>query len=507
MNETDLKKSYHLNLTEDKKTNLGDYFHSQLLEIEHVHLMQANPKPNITTNHSSDDTHKTTTDTEILKDPRTGLSITNYTCDYRDTDVALRNIFLRKFIEKSKLSPVEHRAGVEAILWLSSHSTNILDEKPRICEIYFATQTTRFEEKGKYLQFLKNYFSQNLTYRYQTVLPPIDFFLQKMWKMLVIELLQSLADDYYRIATAFQLDAFPSNSVDMVLMDANQHGNVPEMLEKPDLLFLRKSSSQLIEEWENMHNEDTKKFIQNCVDPCRVKHDPNVIIPLSSICSVIDAAVSGKQNFMIRITIQENNEVVFEKALPPTELSALQKSRIGFKHLLQSSFQKNSSKTDNTKQHSVNHLSNEATGNSIESAIEYKTMEFSEYLKKVYKENEQKQSKQDHEEVGVKTPFKNCCCNLWELSERTDGQFSSNSSAVRMLVIHQQDAFRFINDNEKEFVSLSPKVEYQAEYGAEEMRLTELIQEWCLLYFQPNSIVYRGMWIFCFSLPNIFSKY
>lgn len=459
-----------MNLNESKKRNPGDVFHAHLHEIDHIHLTDMQQR--LISGNEASDSNQISAPSTNLKDPRTHLLIPNYVCDYRDTDLNKKNIFLRQFVKESKVAPFQQMSCVEAIHRFSQPNANMCEMDRRNCEVYFATQAIRAEEKQRFLEFLKTFFQKNLTSRCRTVPPVIEYFVQETWKLSIIELLRTINDDYYKIAAAFQADGFGSDNLELVLKAEEHCGNTPEMCEKNEVKFLRKPAKQLVSDYESTRISNGDTFIDKKLEEWHEKYKPDFIMPISTIYDLLDAALSGKQDWMTKATIQERksgcgNEIIFEKSLPPTYLSAMNKSNLGLKQLLRSTFTA-------SQENSPENANDNITSTADDFSGEYKVVAFDELLTKLSK-NEERRS------------FKNLSGNLFELSTN-DGSLN----ATRILIQCEQDASRQIESGQNEFVYFSPKTEYQAEYGGEQMSLSELIKEWCFLYFQPKSSVYRG---------------
>lgn len=95
---------------------------------------------------------------------------------------------------------------------------------------------------------------------------------------------------------------------------------------------------------------------------------------------------------MIQATIQESefshkNEIIFEKPLPPTYLSALQKSSRRFKQLMRSTFGGSNNNLKKTKTEKISVASASAELKTFTG--EYKAIEFHEFLAKPIKEEEE----------------------------------------------------------------------------------------------------------------------
>lgn len=70
------------------------------------------------------------------------------------------------------------------------------------------------------------------------------------------------------------------------------------------------------------------------------------------------------------------------------------------------------------------------------------------------------------------------CQHLWN--------FTKNKETFKVLVL---STFNFASESVP--INISIKLEYQTQFGVENMTLEKLLEEWCISYFTPKSLIYR----------------
>lgn len=463
---------------ENARANLADVFHSNLLQIDPSHLIDYCQQQKART--AKQELNKSSVDTVQHKftDPRTQITIPTFTCDHRDIELAARNIPLGECIEASKLSAAEHSACLRAMLKLKSNKTTLptADEADRAT--YFATIQKRFDEKTRFLAFLKRHYFGALSHRYHSVHPAVDLFITQKWKRHLLDLYTSTADDAYRLSTALKINRQTDDEVDAELVHQEHHGNVPKMLS--GVSILRQSSENLLRAYQRHRGDRFRNLIRKESLEIAEGNQVNAIVPISVIKLLIsDYDVDWSIRMTVRDAVSSTvlnpiKEVAFEKPLPPLYLSGNDRKTRGNKYVLRTTVcpQHNGAFCHSTKTIS------DALTNS-DQVIDFPTTNDGKYELQSFDEVVAKFSKVDDPmSIG------NCSFRIWNLT--------SGNNTIRLMVPAKTDAFRKgENEADVEMVNLSSKVEFQAEYGVEVMTKAQLLREWCHQYFRPDSITVR----------------
>lgn len=466
-------------MRENARTNLADVFHSNLLQIEPSHLTDYYQQQKARTAEQEQNGTSESTAPRKFTDPRTQISIPTFTCDHRDIDLAARNILLGKCIETSKLSSSEHSACLEAIQNLKSDETALSTEDKANRSTFFTTIQTRYDEKTKFLEYLKRNYFGALSHRYHSVHPAIESFITHKWKRKLLQLYTDTASDSYRMSTALKINRQTDDEISTELVHQEHHGNVPRML--ADATTLRQSSENLLRTYQRHRSNLFKKFIRDKSIEIANENQVNAIVPLSVIKLMLS---DFDVEWSIRMKVKDGSsssilnptkEITFEKPMPPLYLSGNERKTIGSKYVLQATVcpLHTSAFCHSTKTASdpVKNSDEVIECGGTASCIQYELHTVDEIAAKYSNES-------DPMSDG------NCSFRIWDLS--------NGHSTIRLMVPAKTDAFRAgEKDDDIEMVNLSSKLEYQAEYGAEVMTKSQLLREWCHQYFRPDSITVR----------------
>lgn len=460
--------------------NLADIFHSNLLQIEPSHLIDNYQQQKVRMAAEQEHT-KSSGDTVQSKftDPRTQIVISTFTCDHRDVDLAAKNILLQKCIETSKLSAAEHSACLNAIPKLKYKETALSTEDKVHRLTYFSTKQRRSDEKIRFLAFLKRYYYETLSHRYHSVNPAIDAFITQKWKRRLLDLHADTATDAYRMSTALRINRQTDDDINAELVHQEHYGNVSKMV--CDATILRQSNENLLRAYQRNHGERFRKSIRDKSIEIAAVNRVDAIVPLSTLKLLISDC---EDDWSIRVKVRDaesssilypSKEVTFEKPLPPLYLSGNERTTRGYKYVL---------RTTVCPQHagSFCHSTNTTTDpvTSSDQVIEGSTASQTDYKMHPVDEIAAKYLKEGDPSVDG-----NCSFRVWNIS--------NGDATIRLMIPAKSDAFRTgENGSDVQMVNLSPKVEFQAEYGAEVMTKGQLLREWCHQYFRPDSITVRG---------------
>lgn len=452
-----------------------DVFFCNLLEIDPYHLQHLPEYQQ-----SSNETSRMPDELVPRKfiDPRTGIEIPSHECNHRDVNLEKRNIFLSNYIQASSLSKSQHVAGLNALLGIEA-------DKP-----IESSAANRLEEKQLFLDKLKEHYFAKLSRRFHDVPPPIDYFIVQKWKKQLIEMHRRLATARYCMRTAIALQ--PSQcTVNANYLHQERLSSIPKMSDTK-IEYLKQSFSQLMNAYNQQKTKQTLPAVRTKVNDLIDEHGIDFVIPISTLKLILNS--SNENDWLFCMTVRDSakstpfdvrKEIILVKALPPTRLRGNERYRKGAKYLLYSCLNQNSThhfncddqsetKTDISAAEPMPEIELGACGSNTEN-IEYKISSNDDFIKQ-YPKNEYSHENRMFTVVEV------IGCDGAE----------NDDEAFKVLVTAKQAAYKRVDDA-IQFVNYSPKIEFQAEYGAEVMTQDELLQEWCDLFFRPKTISERRM--------------
>lgn len=418
--------------------------------------------------------------------------------------------FFDKFPTKSNLNSCDHLKCIRAITNLNSKIKDVSKKTDEIS--YYSLTSVRLKEEELFQSFVKNYFLTNLSERYENLDSFFEEFVVNKWKK-YLEFVKNLKNNFFNIQTALELDYSSSSEVKCEfqrLFDGK--GIIPRIilvLKKPFSENIKQTTTKM-EQMFDFH--ENGEFFSNDLIALKIalESECDFVLTIESICCFLND-FSENWNILVNIKniAEDNKNIVFiNNPLPKTFLSGIDRIRESFDFALKAkiTFPKNNSSFISGIKKSVKAdkicKKNIVTEDMIDSSeddliidegietiivkapeameesvseeepkeIEYKIIEFDEYLKN---------NKIRDEETG-----RNFSYRLWKIKE---GDLDS-----KLLIRTNQDGCDKDEDGNYKFVNLSTKVEFKSEFGAEKMTRQELIREWCNLYFRPGTVTQRG---------------
>lgn len=475
---TDMEDVYAVNMTEYKNRNPTDVFFCNLMECEPLHLK------NVQTKNTNEDSEAVKTAPKQFIDPRTGVEIPSHECNYKIKDLSARNIFLRKHIHDSKLRKHEHSACLNVLRYLEKPAAEVslAEKKDRI--LFESTAAHRLEEKNLFLEKLKENFDR--FNRFHEVPPAINHFVMENWKRRLITMYRQLANIKYRIRTAISQQP-PECTVKTEMIHRENFGNVP-IITRENVEYFRQSSSNLTNAYHLRKNKIVVPAFKEMVEKLVQEHGIDFVIPIS----VVKLLVSSKRGWSICMNVKDSaqstvfnprKEILFEKPLPKSYLSGNERHNNGAKYLIHSCLNRNPlhvfNHTEQIEKSTAIITEDMECDSKATDDIEYKISTSEEFMKNHSK---------------IETSYANKTFSIFNVNGYDNTE--DESETFKILVPTKQAAYQK-NDNGKiQFLNYSPKIEFQCEYGAEVMRKDELICEWCDLYFRPDTITERGLFVF-----------
>lgn len=451
-----------------RKNNPTDVFFCNLLEIDPYHLQHMHE--NMLSPNEIESMPDELKPRKFL-DPRTGTEIPSHECNHRNVNLEKRNIFLNNYIQASSLPKSQHVAGLSLMCGIKS-STEQTTEEQNCQMLYESSAANRFQEKQLFLDKLREHYFAKLSQRFHDVPPSINYFITQKWKKQLIEMYRRLANARYCMRTGISLQ--PSHcAVKFDYLHQEHLGNVPKMSDK-HIEYLRQSFPKLMKTYSQQKTRQLLSAVRTKVNELILEHDIDFVIPISTMKLILN--INSRSDWLFCMTVRESakstpfypkKEIIFEKPLPPMCLSGNERYHKGAKYLIYSCL--NQAETENS-------IDTETETPSDSGCIEYKICSNDEFIRQ-YPKNE--------------CCYENRTFTIVEISGCDD--IECDEETFRILIPNKQATYKKNDDNgEIQFVNFSPKIEFQAEYGAEIMTKDELLQEWCNLFFRPKACTERG---------------
>lgn len=459
----DAEQMYHLDMTAFASRNPDDIFFKHLMEIDSTHYR-------FIERHANDETGSN----EMCRfiDPRTGVESTRLLHYVKDPELCRRNIFMAERIVTSKLSRDEHDKCLEAmhLKHCDINDIELTADNLKCLELYGSTESIRAKENQLFLEKLSAHFNAHLSKRYHSVPPSIEQFVMKVWKSKLVELHRKAGNIRLELKTALAMQRVDF-AVHTALVHCEQLGDVDEMCASP-LRHVRQSSAILERAYSEQRPPAFLAAVRCKAEEMRRNYRVNFQLPIS----IIKLMLCDGHDWCFRMDVDESGNdsdktVIFHKPMPPCYLSGQARHRKGAKYVLRSCLAR---KTGDT---------NDSDGDVIKAGLvenstaTYKLIGFDEFVQS------------QHASIP-QTSKTNKFFRVFDISGSADGDATDT---FRVLIPSKQDTCRKNASGGTTLVNLSPKIEFQAEYGVEVMNKSELIREWCNLYFRPKSVTERGV--------------
>lgn len=476
---------YQCNLSDDER----DVFYGHINEIDSVHLLDKSNiiQDNDNTNTTNND--RSTTDNFII-DPRTGKKIAKFLIL---SNKSANNKLFSNFSRNSKLSARQHSAAIRVLQNRKMGKKSELTVSEKIdLELYFSIIEKRQQERNLYLDFVREHFFSHTMNRCQNVNQMLNEFVIAK-RACKLEELHENVPRTYNIVTAFLM----KNNIDM-MNNKKLSIHLENTIERNDKYVCKyvKDLSELYmrQSFHGMTKILEKSKLTNnslmTLQQLAENHHVDFAINSSTLCALLDYSMNFNCTwnipFHIRHTIENNLKIIIcSKPLCEQYVSAKQRNQLGYKWKIKASLKQ---KQINDNQNFIASSISTATASSMkdETIFQYKLYECDEYLQlfgnkfvdnklNAYQRNEELENNQNY------------ITTVWNL--KTD----DNDENLRLLVRTKLMAIDDITSNhDKVFVNFSIKIEYQVEFGGEQMTCSELIREWCRQKFCPESITERG---------------
>lgn len=455
---------YKKQFSDDEK----DVFFCHLNEIDHIHLL--------------DDYGKAATQPEddfIRKDPRTGRIITKETYEH---STCPKVTLFANFRQRSSMNSHQHQVCLNAMTKLGRADNSLSMSDRTDIRTYAQLSIERQAEKKQFLDFVKDEFYKRNIKNCFHLQPELNTFVTKRLQRSMQMALASM-NDSFRLQSALPITHNGGSGDPIVVehekmihrigvalaINANKYSNPVQV------------SSSFLEHFYSNHGD----VVVPIDEPFLQHHSVDVVINVKTITSIVTSAKihSVDWNVPFKVTAcEDKNVIIFDDKLPALSVSCLEKNRLAYKYGVKAlvvlpkkkevfSFEENLFIQRHPPTIAVSDTSN-ATN---ETAPSYKLWHFEEYLTKFCHSTASENTASDSNHIR----------RLWNIKR-------NGHNSCRMVIDSSEDYCEKRKDGTVKFINLSPKLEYQCEFGAEQMTLAELIEEWCALRFGPDTVVHRG---------------
>lgn len=412
-------------------------------------------------------------------DPRTGNKILKYIVPCNKNP---NNNLFQYFTANSKMNGRQHGATIRVLQNRSVGKKRELTVSEKMdLEVYFSIYERRQNERKLYHDFVRQHFFSHGVNRCQNVKPTLNELIIAR-RAIQLEKLQHRLHRTYDIQTAILLNVNALNKITVRLERIVEHndGNTvckyAKNLLEPHLRQTFQCMTKMLQH-KSAKNSSTSVVLAKLA----IDNRAHFAISMSTLCALLDYSVNSRNNWIIPVHIRQSENdvktIVLSRPLVEQYLSAKQRNDKAYKWRVKASLES----TEINKTVSEEIMSN----NDNTFKREYKLYEFNEYMTMFAK-------KHGGSDAGPNNSHSkdNYLSTLWlmENVESNDG--------VRLLVRTKLTAVDTI-DEKPIFVNFSTKVEYQVEFGGEQVTASELVREWCRQKFSLDSITERCKFDFC----------
>lgn len=414
----------------------------------------------------------------MRKDPRTGHEITKEFFDH--TTVSKTTLF-SNFPQQSSMNSKQHQSCLNAIAKLRNDTTDASISDRDDIRTYAQLSMERANEKKRFLDFVKDEFDKRNIKNCYDLQPELNKFITKRWTNSVEKVLAS-NKSCYQLQSAIPIGQ--SNCTDEIKIEhektIQQTGVVLAVNSKKYSNPMRLSCAFLEDFFSN--NADITVPLDQLIS----NHPVDVVISLKTLSSLLTYATDLTTDWSVTFTLtqRENNTVIIFDGLLPVSLECLVKNRLAFQYSVKAAIAVPKKKevfcfeANRFVERPYELSTPSVLPDAPDSQPTYKVWHYEEYLNKFT----------DPVSTNNSTADSNHIRRLWNIRH--------NNVDCRLVIDNSQDFCEKQVDGRVTFINLSPKIEYQCEFGAEQMSVSELISEWCELRFGPNTITHRGKWNF-----------
>ncbi|XP_065075809.1 uncharacterized protein LOC135699461 [Ochlerotatus camptorhynchus] len=407
---------------------------------------------------------------EYPVDPRTGMEVRQL-----DIDTTKGMRLYDSFPSGSMLTRAEHQ---HCLMVLNRKNMRLGFESAEDREAlhkYYALKKKLGKEPLLYASFVKNYFNNHLVCRKSTIEKDLDDLVVAIWKGKAGNMLSEISSRTYILSTAVMWLNYKSHEQNVqfepVSENVVEHGVVRNIFTENLLQCktLKRNKRVLDNFFKDQHFSMPMNDAVQVDTVLKQDEDVRFVVDSGTLCHLLDCASNMDEQWMVPLrieTVEHRNVILIGKKFPATKMSTHARNVKAHKYLVRSFM----SITKKEATHGLDKKTEERDAK-CSKEIDYKVVEFDEYLRLI----DAKSKTQYH-------PHRNSRLQLWKLQDGDD--------QYRFLIRSRMDCYESLRKM-KFYINISIKLEYQAEFGAEQMTKSELIREWVRQFLRPNSRTLR----------------
>ncbi|XP_055701537.1 uncharacterized protein LOC129800857 [Phlebotomus papatasi] len=413
----------------------------------------------------------------------------------------------RKFPTKSKMDEEIHMSCIRYLKSLedpdecAESQINHSDQ-----EKYLSCEEIRKQEKTEFYEFVKNYFMTHLRQRILKIDVGMENILIEIWQR-DVEDVKKKQQQNYQLQTALPLDYCLPENAEVHLEnqeEALRLGVVPRMIydfSATETLKLEQNPEKL-KSYMGFNANFKGTEDERALERIAQKDEIDIILPLDSIEKFVNGI---KLSWNILFRIQESGLkklCIVESPLPPLNMDTKHRNAeiltYSFEmEVLEESLQEsplletpNVSETVTENSETFSKFPKDLDSDSDDEG----QLIIDESVEEELTEETQSATQEAHKDstpekiLNIPSPVKSR--RRAQNSVFRKCSLTSGKEVCRILVKFHQDGV-VLGDDGEEAINFSLKIEYQTEFGAEEMTIEELIREWCQQTFNPNSRTLR----------------
>uniref|UniRef100_A0A182QHY9 Little elongation complex subunit 2 C-terminal domain-containing protein n=1 Tax=Anopheles farauti TaxID=69004 RepID=A0A182QHY9_9DIPT len=331
-------------------------------------------------------------------------------------------------------------------------------------------------EKEIFDSFVRNYFNTNLLRRVQMIEPELNELVVRLWQEKVGEqmALERELGGPYVLMTIVPFGGYVENACNVSFeptgQEVHETGAVRNLFAENVLRCISLKRNQrvldaFLEECRSVRRRRAEEL--NDIYPILHREpDVTIVVPAGALTLLLNYAQNTQHQWTIPFQIKMidgRHVLLMDSRHPPTQMSTHARKVKAYKMLVKSYMTFHASR----KQPEV------VSGK--KAPVPFQVHRFDEYMKQVELRKAQNTGKQE-------TPKENRFYQTWKLQEKDERH--------QFLVCYRQDCYESFRKM-RLFMNISIKLEYQPEFGAEQMTVVELLQEWCRQLLRSNSKTLR----------------
>uniref|UniRef100_A0A182TN57 Little elongation complex subunit 2 C-terminal domain-containing protein n=1 Tax=Anopheles melas TaxID=34690 RepID=A0A182TN57_9DIPT len=338
-------------------------------------------------------------------------------------------------------------------------------------------------EKEMFDSFVRNHFNTHLLRRVQTIDPELNELVVRIWQAKVQERigLQRELGGLYVLMTVVPFFGRAENATNVSFEpygqeqeQARETGTVRNLFSENVLRCISlKRNERVLEafahEWTTVRC--TRDQYLADVNACLSElPDVSLVVPAGALTLLLNYAQNAQEQWTIPFQVKKmadgRHVLIMDSRLPPTRLSTHARKVKAYKLLVKSFTTFLASQKSNTELDK-----SDATEEKDTAEVRFRPLPFDEFMKQMAQKK-----------TANETTRENRFYQPWKLKDQEEEH--------QLLVCYRQDCYESFRKM-RVFMNFSIKLEYQPEFGAEQMTLPELLQEWARQLLRPHSKTMR----------------